>query len=53
MKVLRVEAKTKFRPNWQQSHLIGGWFTNPFEKYAQVTLDHIPTICGVKIPKNL
>ena len=21
--------------------------------YAQVTLDHIPTICGVKIPKNL
>ena len=26
--------------NFICSKLVGGWFTNPFEKYAQVKLDH-------------
>ena len=34
-------------------NLISRWFqpTNPFEKYAQVNLDHF-SLCGVKIPKT-
>ena len=31
------------------THLGGGW-TNPFEKYAIVKLDHETPIFGVKIP---
>ena len=26
--------------------LLGGWSTNPFEKYAQVKLDHFPNFRG-------
>ena len=32
--------------------LVGGWFPNPSEKYAQVKLDSISPIFGVKI-KNM
>ena len=31
--------KVCFREN---QLLVGGWFPNPFEKYAQVKLDHLP-----------
>jgi len=32
--------------------LVGGWFTNPFEKYATVKLDHETPRIGVNI-KNI
>ena len=34
-----------------KSLLVGGW-TNPFEKYANLKLDHETPIFGVKIPKK-
>ena len=34
------------------SNLVGGFSTNPFEKYARQNLDHFQKI-EVKIPKNI
>ena len=34
-------------------YLVGGFNFNPFEKYAQVKLDHETPRIAVKIPKNI
>ncbi len=46
----RGELAVSFREG-STRHLVGGW-TNPFEKYATVKLDHETPGIGVKI-KNI